>query len=198
MASRFSSMSTDAANRKAREAVGEAADDARRSRRLAGYIRELVRRLDDADPRAGRRLRTVVGRRRARIRLDHETVDVRFVGSDLRVTRPARAVMPDGEGGTERETAHRLLAGRMEVGDAILDGRIDVLGELDDALRIFHAIEILLAAAPRIPALQRLSREFVREPSPGARIDAPPATTFGPAERPEVEQRLLRRLDLLP
>lgn len=170
------------------------------ARSLGEYVGELVARLDAADPAAGARLREVVGRRRARIRLDRETVDVGFdARGTLRAGRPRGAVA--GEGATDRGTVLDLLDGRVEVADAILDGRLEVTGEADHVARIFVAIEILLDGSARIPPLQQLARDFRADPGRGPR-PSPVGRSRGRAWQPTgddpAELALLERLGLLP
>ncbi len=169
-------------------------------RGLADYIHELVARLAAADPAAAARLRKTVGDRRARIRLDDESVHVRFRGHELAV-REARRGKVDGEGATDRQTVLDLLDGWIEVKDAILDGRLDVHGSPEDVHRIFVAIEILIDASARTPALQELARDFRTDPCREARGRPRPATRrtpwFPPRPAPN-EAQMLARLDLLP
>jgi hypothetical protein len=169
-------------------------------RSLGEYVVELVGRLERAEPAAVERMRSVVGDRRARIRLDEEVVDVAF-GADgsLRVDGPSGRV--DGEGAVDRQTVLDLLDGYLEVTEAILDGRLAVAGETDAIARMFVAIELLLDGSTRIPALQQLARDFrddpCREPrrrrSGRARPGPWHSTGGDPAER-----SLLERNDLLP
>jgi hypothetical protein len=69
--------------------------------------------------------------------------------------------------------------------------------------RIFQAIEILLDAAPRVPALQTLAADYRRDPGRAApgRDDPTPRvrrTPFPPDDIPGDEAAVLRRLGLLP
>src|ERR1700730_3903199 len=105
----------------------------RRRPTLGAYIAARVRTLDRADPPAGRRLRAIVGARRARIGLDDETVDVFFVADRLTARTPApreaaarRAV--DGSGYSDRTTTTELLDGWVEVSEAIIAGDIEATG----------------------------------------------------------------------
>jgi hypothetical protein len=169
-------------------------------RSLADYIRELVARLAAADPAAAARLRETVGDRRARIRLDDESVDVRFRGGGLDV-RESRRGKVDGEGATDRQTVLDLLDGWIEVKDAILDGRLDVRASPEDVHRIFVAIEIVIDASARAPALQELARDFRGDPCRKARGRPRPATRRTPWSPPRAEpneSQILARLDLLP
>jgi hypothetical protein len=163
-------------------------------RSLAEYVEELIRRLGAADPAALERMRDVVDGRRARIVLDDEAVDVVFDGSTLRV-QPAGSGTADGEGVTDRATTLELLDGYLEVTDAILDGRLDVTGGVDDVERMFGAIEILLDVAARAPALQDLAADYRADPCRAPRRSPPP-----PPSPPtgETERALLDRLGLLP
>ncbi len=169
---------------------------------LAGYVEALIEALGRADPGALARLRRVVGERRARIVLDDEAVDVTFAGAVLAV-RSAGGRPPNGEGTTDRATVLDLLDGHLEVTGAILDGRLRVRGATDAVVRMFAAIEILLDAAPRTPALQALAAQFRRERPAPAREDAVAGapvrrTAWYPEERAADEDALLARHDLLP
>lgn len=188
-------MSTEA---RPRARTAEAADvRVAPCRTLREYIRELVDRLDAADPAAGYRLREVTGDRIARITLDDEAVDVRFEGRRLVISRPARQRVPDGTGATDRQTTLELLAGRREVTEAILEGLIDVRGETEDVLSMFLAIEIILDTAARAPALQALARDYENDPCRTVTSRVSRTVVFGPTEHPAEEIALLQRLDLL-
>jgi hypothetical protein len=169
------------------------------ARSLAEYVAELVRRLGQAEPDALARMRAVVGSRRARIRLDGEAVDVRFApDGTLLVDAPRGDV--DGEGATDRGTVLDLLDARLEVTDALLDGRLRVTGAVDDIARMFAAIEILLDVAARAPALQRLERDFRadagRDPA-GPPLVRSRVEAWHPTGPDAEELELLGRLDLL-
>jgi hypothetical protein len=163
-------------------------------RTLAEYVEELIHRLGGADPVALERMRTVVDGRRARIVLDEEAVDVTFAADGLRV-EPAGAAAADGEGTTDRATTLELLDGYLEVTDAILDGRLDVTGTVDDVERMFLAIEILLDVAARAPALQDLAADYRADPCREPRRAPPPPR---PEPTGDSERALLDRLGLLP
>jgi len=169
---------------------------------LGAYVEALVAALGRADPEALARLRRVVGQRRARIVLDDDAVDVRFADDRL-VVVPAAGAHVHGEGVTDRETVLALLDGHVEVVDAVLDGRLRVRGTTDAVARMFNAIEILLDASPRAPAMQALAAHFRRHPVPA--MPAAPAagapvrrTAWYPDERDGGEDALLARHDLLP
>lgn len=172
-------------------------------RTLAGWITALIGALGEAEPGSLRRLRRLVGRRRARIGLDDEAVDVGFAGARLVAVPVSRRRRVQGRGETDRDTVLDLLDAHCEVTDAILDSRLRVHGATDAIARIVGAIEILLDATPRAPALQALADEFRSqrarrpraEPVSGAPVRL---TAWSPAERPPGEDALLARRDLLP
>jgi hypothetical protein len=171
-------------------------------RSLGEYINRLIDGLEASDPEAAARIRLIVGDRRARIRLDEEAVDVRYEGGRLRAVA-ARGGAVDGEGRTTRAATLDLLDGYLEVGDAVLDGRLELIGTADDVSRMLHAVEVLLDGAARDPALQGLARDFRDDPClspPVARTGGPVArrTRFYPDRASPAEISLLARLDLLP
>ncbi len=176
-------------------------------RSLLAYISELVSRLGAGDPAAADRLREVVGDRRARIGLDDVTVLVAFDrAGGLRIVEvtdpdgPAGAAV-DGTGSTTHPVVLDLLAGRREVADAVLDGDIEIRGHADAVAALFSAVDILLEAAARLPALRELADEYVaahrRAPSPS---DLPPPSTtrrgWPPDLHDAVEEALLYRWGL--
>jgi hypothetical protein len=165
-------------------------------RTLGDYVAALVERLGEGEPRLLARLREVVGARRARIGLDDEVVNVWFEGGRLVVADESDERRVDGEGRTDRETTFELLAGRLEVADAILQGRLQAQGDLESLARTFQAIEILLDASTRNPSLQRLAADYRLAPPPaGPGRDLRAATE---TESRSNEREMLRRLDLLP
>jgi hypothetical protein len=171
-------------------------------RTLGEYVSALIGTLERADPGALARMRQVVGGRRARIRLDDEEVEVRFVARMLVVEPAGRAAAVDGAGGTDRATVLDLMDGNLEVSDAISSGRLDVVADVDAVAAMFAAIEILLDASSRSPELQALAREFkersARRPRRGPVRDRAGGAAR-PAERVAARERaLLARLDLLP
>ena len=143
-------------------------------------------------------------RRRARIRLDDEAVEVRFVAGAL-VVEPRRRARPrvDGEGATDRATVLDLMDGHLEVSDAISTGALDVVADVD-------------AVAAHVRRDRDPARRLVAEPrAAGARAGVPRSTRRGRAARaagarprrsrgdpprasPARELALLARLDLLP
>jgi hypothetical protein len=169
---------------------------------LGEYIRALVAFVDVAEPLAGARLRAWVGRRRARISLDDEAVEVMFdPAGRLHVYAPSSGAV-DGAGVTSRSTVMDLLAGRLEATDAILDGLIDVEGEPAAVIAILAAIEILIDVSTRNPGLRALADAFVQETEPaGGRAAAGPApvgrrTPWLPAALDPLEVQLLADLGI--
>src|SRR5258708_35038100 len=120
---------------------------------LAQYITALIGLLGAHYPAALSRMREVVDDWTARIVLDLESVDVRFAPEGLRVETAVEGAHFDGRGATDRATVLALLDGGIEVPDAILDGKLLVTGPLQEIARMLLAIEILLDAAARVPAL---------------------------------------------
>lgn len=172
-------------------------------RTLREYVVELVQRLGAQAPALHARLREVVGTRTARIRLDDETVFARFDGASLVVLDATDGMEADGTGGTDRGTTLDLLAGRLEVTDAILDGRLDATGEIEDLVRIFQAIEILLDGSTRNPMLQHLAFDYDIDPcrprpAPATGASAWRRVSLDPDRPSRGELEMLRRLDLLP
>jgi hypothetical protein len=173
-------------------------------RTLGEYVTELVERLGRGEPPLLERLCQVVGPRRARITLDQESVDVWFDGARLRVEPDADAPV-DGAGSTDRQTTLDLLDGYCEVSDAILAGRLRATGEVENLIRMFQAIEILLDGATRIPALQEIARDYQVDPCRSRSALRAPAPALGargvvvdPDSFPAHERALLARLGLLP
>lgn len=167
---------------------------------LGEYIRLLISALGSSDPAALSRLREVVGERSARVTLDEESVDVWFEEDELVVEEaPSREV--SGSGGTDTATVLDLMDGYVRPREAILDGRLDASGTVEDVNRMFVAIEILLDAAPRSPALQKVARRFRNDPcrsrAEHPRRDASAARTY-PSRLGPAEESVLRRLGLLP
>jgi hypothetical protein len=171
-------------------------------RSLAEYIERLFSGLQAADPSAARRIRQVVGKQRARISIDAETVDVFFERGRLRVVTEAGEPV-DGIGRTTRDATLDLIDGYLEVTTALLDGRLELTGSLDAITRMGVVLETLIDGATRAPGLQRLGRDFREDPCRPPR----PPRSFGALQRetpfygdptPAREQRLLADLDLLP
>jgi hypothetical protein len=163
-------------------------------------VSALIAALGRADPAALARLQRIVRGRRARIRLDDEAVEIRFIRDTL-VVEPATGLSPvDGTGTTDRATVFDLMDGHLEVSDAISTGRLDVVAGVDAVAVMFAAIEILIDASSRSPDLQALAREFrERSGEPPMRAVRPHSVAVRPAEGVAAhENALLARLDLLP
>jgi hypothetical protein len=173
-------------------------------RTLPEYVVLLLERLEESDPLAAARIREAVGNRSAIITLDDERIKVWFEGVQLRVlSMPESAADADGKGDVSRSTTLELLGGYLEVTAAVLDGRLDVLGTIEDIAAMGQAIEILIDGSARIPALQRLSRDFVEDPCrplPTLPASGPVErqTNFYPDSPDPRERQLLARLNLLP
>lgn len=157
---------------------------------LAAYVTELIDLLGADHPASRRRMLQVVGRRRARVVLDDSSVDVGFDRDGaLRVTASSASnPSVDGIGMTDSDTVADILAGRLEVMDAIMNGRLEIYGNAHDVAAMLVAIEILLDAAPRAPAMQRRARDVTEPATP-----RPDVATV--ARMDEIE--LLARLGLL-
>lgn len=171
-------------------------------RSLGEYVAALVSRLGEQEPALLARLGEVVGARCARISLDQETIEVRFQAGGVVVTEPTIGEA-DGEGSTDRYTTLDLLDGRLEVTDAILEGRLWAKGEVESVTRIFQAIEILLDGSTRNPELQRLALDYGVDPCrharpPGSALTVGRRIVVDPDHIPAGEGELLRRLGLLP
>jgi hypothetical protein len=139
---------------------------------LAWYITELIGRLGAGDPSARERLLAVVGSRRARIGLEEDVVEVWIdehgalvveAVSSGRANQSDRPV--DGEGHIRHHVVLALLAGYLEITDAILDGEIEARGSVDSVAAIFAAIDILIDCATRIPPLRELAEQYSAEHS---------------------------------
>jgi putative sterol carrier protein len=176
-------------------------------RTLAAYVTALLDGVDALDPAAGARIRWLAGGSTARIRLDRETVLVRFVDEllDVRPDDPEAAV--DGTGSTDRGTVLDLLAGRLEVTQAMLAGRLEVVGAPDSVVAMLQIVEIVLDASARSADLQEVQRDLVAAASPRsgggeARAGQPQRPSSAdvawyPDDIPPDELALLVRLDLV-
>jgi len=168
-------------------------------RALAEYVQGLVARLGEADAAALARLRAVVGDRRARIVLGDEAILVRFRVGALEVVPDRPRARVQGEGATDRATVLDLLDGYLEIHEAVLSGRLRVRGAIAEVERMFVAIEILLDAATRAPALQALARDYRRDPCLPAPADLFPGSRRAPrGSAHDPWEVVLARLDLMP
>ena len=105
----------------------------------------------------------------------------------------------NGSGQTDSKTVLDLLNGSLEVHDAIVSGRLEVSGNVNDVSRMFLAIDILLDASSRSPELQELASSFEADRETRAARWSGPSPEAGYdlfADR-EAHRRLLARLDLL-
>lgn len=175
-------------------------------RTLAAYVSALLAGVDALDPAAGARIRWLAGASTARIGLDHEAVLVRFVdgGLDVRPDDPDATV--DGSGSTDRGTVLDLLAGRLEVTQAMLAGRLEVVGPPDSVVAMLQIVEIVLDASARSAVLQDLQRDLVAAAAHQGGAEArrgrsqhPPSADVAwyPDDIPPDELALLVRLDLV-
>jgi hypothetical protein len=157
---------------------------------LQAWIDALVAGLAD-DPWGGaQRLREVVRGYTARITLDDETVVVSMPNDQLEWLPPGGDASVDGVGRTTTPVVLALLAGRLEVAQAVERGLLDAVGSPEAVVRIFHAVELLLDGAARVPALRRLADEFSDESGGWPALPDPPGPT-----RPD-ELALLERLGI--
>jgi len=164
---------------------------------LAQYVAALIETLGTHHPGALARMRLVVGALRARITLDDETCEVYFGEGGLVVQPANQTAAVDGEGSTDSGAVLSLLDGYQEVAEAILNGRLSVTGKAEHVVKMFTAIEILLDASPRTPALQSLAARFRRERK-GKSVSTESQGPRRPSGSEAAEQALLRRLGLLP
>jgi hypothetical protein len=167
---------------------------------LGEYIAALIALLGETSPAALARLKLIVGDRRARISLDDETVEVVFNQNRLLVLAIDNDSELSGQGATDSATVFDLLNGDLEVVDVVLSGRLRVVAETVDIGRIFSAIEIILDAAPRTPALQALAARFQKERLQHVQQNrtASRLVEWYPFSSSQEEIELLARLDLLP
>jgi hypothetical protein len=158
--------------------------------RLRGWIQALVDALDGDVWGAGARLREVVGGYSARIALDDETVLVSMPDGRLEWHPPEASISVDGEGGTTTGVVLAILDGGLEVTEAVERGLVQAAGSPEAVVRMFHAIELILDASARVPALRRLADDFRREA--GASLAG--AIPERPRPPGALELRLLDRL----
>ena len=153
------------------------------------------------EPSSANAIRTIVGRRRARIILDDEAAIIRFEGERFVVRKAAlprsgNRVLPNGW--TDRGTCVALLAGHLEVSEAVMDGRLEINGSAEDVIDMCTVIELMLDASTRIPELQQLERTFRAE----AAIDLTAERRYRVERRKrlsalsEAEAEMLRRYHL--
>jgi hypothetical protein len=167
---------------------------------LGQYITALINALGATHPTMLARMRLIVGDRRARIILDDEAVEVVFSPEGLKVQPVPEKSEVSGEGATDTATVLELLNGYLEVTDAILNGQLHVFGIAEDVVRMFIAIEILLDASPRTPALQDLASKLLSDRRDRSRVSTPgrERALWYPFSAEATEIELLDKLDLLP
>src|SRR5262249_15609856 len=155
--------------------------------------------LQAANPAALARLRVIVGARKARIIVDGERADVWFHGEKLRVLGSTARRSVNGSGQTDSRTVLDLLNGYLEVNEAIVSGRLEVSGDVNDVSRMFLAIDILLATSSCSPELQELARSFEADhETRGARWRGPSqGRGYDLFADRDAHRSLLARLDLL-
>ena len=141
----------------------------------------------------------VVGKRTAVIQLDDVSVYIHMQDNILKVESGIdNGTFSDGEGATDSSTILALLRGALEISEAILNDSLVIYGDIDQINRMFQAIEILLDVAPRCPALQNVSEQFVNE-SPFFDVSAHSLRgNWYPFALDSGEFRLLARYGLLP
>jgi hypothetical protein len=170
------------------------------ARSLRDHVRALLDGLAAGEPGAVARMRAVVGSRRAAITVDDETVLVAFRGGQPQVEAIDGAAPHDavaGTGVTDRQTVLALLNGDLEVSEAIERGTLEIIGTLDDVIRMGAAIEILIDGAVRVPALQRLARDYRDDPDKGPYAPVRPPGRSDRARQRDREHDILSRLGLL-
>ena len=155
---------------------------------LQAWIEGLVTALDDDPWGTADRLRDVVAGYTARISLDDDSVIVSMQSRAL-VWGPTEAPV-DGEGSTTVAVVIAILDGRLEITDAVARGLVQARGSPEAVLRMFHAVELILDASARVPALRRLADEFRR----GAEDRAPDMTPVPWQQSRADELALLARL----
>jgi hypothetical protein len=129
---------------------------------LWDWIEALVEALEDDPWGAAERLRDLVQGYTARIVLDDEAVLVTMPGRRLDRLPPSSAVPLDGSGSTTSAVVVAILERGLELTDAVERGLIQAQGSTEAVLRMFHAIELILDASSRVPALRLLADEFCR------------------------------------
>jgi hypothetical protein len=159
---------------------------------LAWWIDKLIAALEK-EPTTALRIRQVVGEQRARVKLDDESVIVEFdAAGQLLVRADDASSQVGGEGRATRGEVCAILDAQSDASQAVLWGRVAVTGPTAAVAAMLHAIEILLDAAARIPALRYLADDFVAE---GPRARTSPGYE---GEDGATEYQILGALDLLP
>jgi hypothetical protein len=166
---------------------------------LGQYIAELVTCLERCDRKAYDRMCHVVGERVARIQLDDQSVYIHMQDRVLTIeAAPPDGLVNGGEGATDTATVLAILRGDLEVSEAILNGSLAVYGDIEQINRMFQAIETLLEASPRCPALQKLKEQFVEESGSSTPPADIPRASWYPFAVSSAEIELLDCNGLLP
>jgi len=182
------------------------------------YVLAIVEALEVGEPTSLQRMRAVVGSQHAVLRLDKERIELWFepTTEELSVLPlPSRkrrsgkaARVPDTastgtdvvsdlpHGGTDSATVLSLMRGQLEFSEAIVAGLIDAHGSVEQVTAISVAIEIVIDAATRVPAIVALARHFHERRASNTPSFDPllPLSIRTVARR---EHLLLERLDLL-
>jgi len=135
-------------------------------RHLADYLRALLAEIKRGDPARWAAIRSVIGARRARIILGDEVVTIRFGNNRFIVrkeTAPRDGDIPPPYGRTNRSFMVALLAGHLEVSEAIMDGRLELYGSTGDVIDMCSVIEMVIDCSTRVPGLLLLARDFRAE-----------------------------------
>jgi hypothetical protein len=140
-------------------------------RHLADWIRALLAALDRAEPHSAAAVRRLASDRRATILLDTDRAAVSFADDRLMVRRlPGRAAPSAPFGATDRATVAAILAGYLEVAEAVSEGRLEIRGDTDEVIAMCAILEVLVDASTRIPDMQALAAAFLAaSPAPGER-----------------------------
>ena len=158
---------------------------------LGVWIALLVGALDQDPHEGGRRLRQVVAGRRARITLDDEAVLLSMEDQRLVVAPDEPGASVEGSGSTSADVVLALLSGDLEVVAAIERGLIEVVGSPEAVTRMFHAVELILDGAARVPEVRDLAATFILENRTSS-----PVTGYDD-DSSAAEVNLLRALDLI-
>jgi hypothetical protein len=159
------------------------------------YLRSLFGRLRQWEPGRADEIRLFVGDRRACIILGEEAAAIHFEDKRLvvrKIMRNRETTLPYGI--TDRQTVLAILAGFLEVPDAITEGRLDLRGSTEDVIAMCAVIEVLVDSSTRIPALQLLARHFREDPLTGPQNPLEHRATIN--EVSDTEATMLRRYRL--
>jgi hypothetical protein len=162
------------------------------------YVAQLIRVLASGAPGSLQRLRAAVGTQKSCLRLGDELILAYFddlaEGATFHVEPLTQLPAGLPWGGTDSLTVLALLHGEIELRDAVLAGYLDAQGRVEQVTAIMVAIEILIDAATRVPALSALARSFRNAHGRDGRFHRAP----DPREAATAGQlALLDRLDLL-